>query len=134
MRNFKLKYLTLPAVKYEYTYFIHLFFVQLIQYTLSYSIPPLLLNINGKTIYRQIEMNKKERNSRRTKRNFIQIFAFQFIQVIYAMIYIKSKRVIQNSIIYHKNYVVILKYFSNKNIRIIFIFHQFHYYLSVFIY
>lgn len=87
-----------------------------------------------KTIYRQIEMNKKERNSRRTKRNFIQIFAFQFIQVIYAMIYIKNKRVIQNSIIYHKNYVEILKYFSNKNIQIIYIFQQFHYYLSVFIY
>lgn len=79
-------------------------------------------------------MNKKERNSRRTKRNFIQIFAFQFIQVIYAMIYIKNKRVIQNSIIYHKNYVEILKYFSNKNIQIIYIFQQFYYYLSVFIY
>lgn len=40
------------------------FFVQLIQYTLSYSILP--LNINGKTIY-QIEI-KKGINSRRAKR------------------------------------------------------------------
>lgn len=39
-------------------------FLQLIQYTLSYSILP--LNINGKTIY-QIEI-KKEINSKRAKR------------------------------------------------------------------